>query len=146
MTPTGTPPPSRCTASATRNRLAPLLNLDPKLEVGGTGVCKPGGEDFTFANLLQITTLAGLPDAGLVAVQVLDSDGTSLTGVPVEWESADEDIVIPGFDNQFSLFNSGLLLGPNLMCSGSRDRNRHRGGTGRAMRPGVIPPIARSER
>jgi hypothetical protein len=98
--------------------LVPLLNLDPKLEAGGTGVCKPGGNDFTFQNLLQITTLAGLPDAGLVAVQVKDADGTGLTLIPVEWESRDEDILVPGFDEQFSLFNSGLLLGPNLMCSG----------------------------
>ena len=116
--------------------VVPLLNLDPKLEAGGTGVCKPGGEDFTFQNLLQITTLAGLPDAGLVGIQVLDSDGTSLTGIPVEWESSDEDIVIPGFDSQFSLFNSGLLLGPNLICSGPdmgtatvRARVRHAAGS-----------------
>lgn len=101
--------------------VTPLLNLDPKLEVGGTQVCRPNGEEFTFANLLQITTLAGLPDAGLVAVQAKDSDGTGLTGIPVEWkvEAGGEDILVPGFLNQFSLFNSGLLLGPNLMCSGT---------------------------
>jgi hypothetical protein len=99
-------------------RFGPVLALSPKLEVGGASVCRPDGNEFTFANLLSIPELAERPDAGVVAAFVEDSDGTPLTLVPVEWNALDPDIVIAGFSRQFSLESGGLHVGPNLACSG----------------------------
>jgi hypothetical protein len=99
-------------------RIGPVLALSPKLEVGGASVCRPDGNEFTFANLLSIPELAERPDAGVVAGFIEDSDGTPLTLVPVEWESLTPDIVITGFSRQFSLESGGLHVGPNLACSG----------------------------
>jgi hypothetical protein len=96
--------------------------LDPILDELGQDVCRPlpDKEPFNFQQLLSIITLSARSDAGLVLANIVDSDGTALTAIPVEWRSLDEEIVLTGFTENFSLLNSGLTIGPNLVCGVNR--------------------------